>query len=140
MSVGFHIPLFIGFLPGFIFLVSLISKKGTPVRKMWKVCKRGVSKTQTVILILFLVSFILPSWYEAGTVNLLVSIALQIITPDHFFLFSFMVAMLFSMMLFCGFGLLVDVSLTEKLHQTDFRHIAMSHCSKEQPKLTLYFL
>ncbi|WP_223254368.1 Na+/H+ antiporter NhaC family protein [Bacillus sp. HNG] len=111
LSVSFHIPLFIGFSPGFLFLLSLIKGKGTPVREIWKVCKRGVSKTQTVILILFLVSFILPSWYEAGTINLLVSIALQIIKPDHFFLFSFLIAMLFSMTLGTSIGTLSAVGI-----------------------------
>ncbi|MEK5442973.1 Na+/H+ antiporter NhaC family protein [Fredinandcohnia sp. FSL W7-1320] len=110
-SVSFDIPLFIGFLPGFVFLISLIIGKGKSLREIWKICRKGINKTQTVILILFLVSFILPSWYEAGTIQVLVSVALQIITPDHFFLLSFIIAMLFSMTLGTSIGTLSAVGI-----------------------------
>ncbi len=111
LSVSFHIPLFIGFLPGFVFLISLIKGRGRSLREIWKICRNGISKTQTVILILFLVSFILPTWYEAGTIQVLVSVALQIITPDHFFLLSFIIAMLFSMTLGTSIGTLSAVGI-----------------------------
>ncbi|WP_232284429.1 Na+/H+ antiporter NhaC family protein [Bacillus timonensis] len=111
LSVSFHIPLFIGFLPGFVFLVLLIKRKRISYLEIWEICKKGVNKTQTVIFILFLVSFVLPSWYEAGTIKLLVSVALHIITPDHFFLLSFIIAMLFSMTLGTSIGTLSAVGI-----------------------------
>ncbi len=111
LSVSFDKPLVIGFLPGFIYLVVLVIRKGVPLKILGDISMKGIKKTQTVILILLLVSFVLPSWYMSGTINQLVSISLHIITPEHFFLLTFIIAMFFSMILGTSVGTLSAVGI-----------------------------
>ena len=88
-SVLFHQPLVIGFLPGYLILVFLSKKNKQSVKQILQISFRGVYKTRIVILILFLVSFLLPSWYLSGTIDQMVKIALYFIHPDYFFVLSF---------------------------------------------------
>ncbi len=111
MSVSFSKPLIIGFLPGFIYLVILVKQKGVPFKTIGNVCKKGIKKTQMVVFMLLLVSFVLPSWYLSGTIDQLVAISLHVITPEHFFLFSFIIAMFFSMVLGTSVGTLSAVGI-----------------------------
>ncbi|MFS0863827.1 Na+/H+ antiporter NhaC family protein [Fredinandcohnia sp. 179-A 10B2 NHS] len=78
---------------------------------MLQISRNGVSKTQSVIIILLLVSFVLPSWYLSGTIDQLVSLSLYVITPEHFYLLSFIIAMLFSMTLGTSVGTLSAVGI-----------------------------
>src|SRR3954449_5851169 len=84
-SVLFHQPLVIGFLPGYLILVFLSKKNEQSVKQILQISKRGVYKTRIVILILFLVSFLLPSWYLSGTIDQMVNIALYFMNPHYFF-------------------------------------------------------
>lgn len=111
LSVSFHIPLVIGMIPGYIYLVLLVRQKGVSLKTLLQISSNGVRKTQMVILILLLVSFILPSWYLSGTIDQLVSLSLYVITPDHFYLLSFIIAMLFSMTLGTSVGTLSAVGI-----------------------------
>ncbi len=111
MAVSFNKPLVIGFLPGFLYLVMLIKNKGLSKGEIWEVCKKGIKKARTVIMILLLVSFILPSWYKSGTIEQLVSISLYIIIPEYFFLLTFIISMCFSMLLGTSVGTLSAVGI-----------------------------
>ncbi|WP_442593945.1 Na+/H+ antiporter NhaC family protein [Neobacillus sp. D3-1R] len=64
-----------------------------------------------MIWILFLVGFLLPSWFHAGTINQMVTIALNIITPDYFFTLSFIIALFFSMILGTSVGTLSSIGI-----------------------------
>ena len=111
LSVIFHIPLVFGFLPGFIFLVLLVKSKQVSIKSISVICLKGINRTSGVIWILLLVSFLLPSWYLSGTIDQLVSVSLQIITPQHFFLISFIVSLVFSMTLGTSVGTLSAVGI-----------------------------
>ncbi|MEB1806071.1 MAG: sodium:proton antiporter [Bacillaceae bacterium] len=109
--MSFDKPLVIGFLPGFFSLVIIVKRKGVPFHDIWTICKKGITKTKTVVFILLLVSFVLPSWYLAGTITQLVSISLHIITPEYFYLFTFFIALIFSMVLGTSVGTLSAVGI-----------------------------
>lgn len=111
LSVGLHIPLVIGFTPGFIILVIQVRTKGLPAKNIAAICKRGVARAKGVILILLLVSFLLPSWYISGTIDQLVGISLHLITPEHFLVLSFVITMFFSMILGTSVGTLSSIGL-----------------------------
>jgi Na+:H+ antiporter, NhaC family len=110
-SVIFHHPLVIGFFPGYLLLVWLAKRKNLWIKKIIHISIMGVNKTRIVILILFLVSFLLPSWYLAGTIQQMVMIALHLITPHHFLVLSFISAMVFSMLLGTTVGTLSSIGL-----------------------------
>jgi Na+:H+ antiporter, NhaC family len=110
-SVIFHQPLVIGFLPGFFILVFLAKMKNIPMKQILHIGIRGVYQTRIVIFILFLVSFLLPSWYLSGTIEQMVKVALHFINPEHFFLLSFIVAMVFSMLLGTTVGTLSAIGI-----------------------------
>ncbi|MEH7252023.1 Na+/H+ antiporter NhaC family protein [Neobacillus niacini] len=110
-SVLFHQPLVIGFLPGYLILVFLSKKNMQSVMQILQISIRGVYKTRIVILILFLVSFILPSWYLSGTIDQMVKIALYFIHPDYFFVLTFVTALVFSMLLGTTVGTLSAIGL-----------------------------
>jgi Na+:H+ antiporter, NhaC family len=111
LSVSFHHPLVIGFIPGYLLLVKLARDNGVPFNKIFIISRNGVKRTSGVIWILFLVGFLLPSWYLAGTINQMVSVALQIITPEHFFTLSFVVSIIFSMILGTSVGTLSSIGI-----------------------------
>jgi Na+:H+ antiporter, NhaC family len=111
VSVTIHIPLVIGFLPGFIFLVFLAKIKGLSTQSIFQICLNGINRTSGVIWILFLVGFLLPSWYMAGTIDQMVAIALKVITPEHFLLLSFIISMCFSMLLGTTVGTLSSIGI-----------------------------
>jgi Na+:H+ antiporter, NhaC family len=111
LAVSFHQPLVIGFLPGYLILVGLAWGKGVPFKKIFMISKNGVKRTSGVIWILFLVGFLLPSWHLAGTIDQMVSVALHIITPQHFFTLSFVVAITFSMILGTSVGTLSSIGI-----------------------------
>ncbi len=110
-STVFHFALVIGFLPGFIFLFCLSLSKNLSFVKLIRICLRGMQKTKIVIIILFLVGFLLPSWYLSGTINQMVTIALWYIRPEHFYVLSFFVAMIFSMILGTSIGTLSSIGV-----------------------------
>lgn len=110
-SVVFQHPLVIGFLPGFLVLVLLSVTKKMTMKRLLHISLIGVNKTRIVILILFLVSFLLPSWYLSGTINQMVKVALHVIIPQHFFVLSFMVALCFSMLLGTTVGTLSAIGV-----------------------------
>jgi Na+:H+ antiporter, NhaC family len=110
-SVIFHQPLVIGFLPGFFLLVFLSTHKKMKARRILQISLKGVAKTKIVIYILFLVSFLLPSWYLSGTIGQMVKIALHLIIPQHFLVLSFIVALLFSMLLGTTVGTLSAIGI-----------------------------
>jgi Na+:H+ antiporter, NhaC family len=101
----------IGFLPGYLVLVGLAWGKGVSYKKIFEISKNGVKRTSGVIWILFLVGFLLPSWYLAGTIDQMVSVSLHIITPEHFFTLSFVVAIIFSMILGTSVGTLSSIGI-----------------------------
>ncbi|MEH7612688.1 Na+/H+ antiporter NhaC family protein [Gottfriedia acidiceleris] len=105
-SVILHISLVFGILPGLIFLIVLSLKRGYEVRNIMKLSYQGMGKVKIVLFILFLISFLLPSWYLSGTITSMVSITLQAINPHHFFVFCFLTTMIFSMILGSSIGTL----------------------------------
>nr|WP_263326236.1 Na+/H+ antiporter NhaC family protein [Neobacillus sp. Marseille-Q6967] len=110
-SVIFHQPLVVGFIPGFLLLVFLAKAKHLSSRQILKISLRGVYKTRIVILILFLVSFLLPSWYLSGTIDQMVKVALHFILPEYFISITFMIAMIFSMLLGTTVGTLSAIGI-----------------------------
>lgn len=110
-SVIFHRPLVIGFLPGFLILVYLSKQNNQGVKQILLISIRGVYKTRIVILILFLVSFLLPSWYLSGTIDQMVKIALNFINPHYFYVLTFVAALVFSMLLGTTVGTLSAIGI-----------------------------
>ncbi|WML44765.1 Na+/H+ antiporter NhaC family protein [Neobacillus sp. PS3-40] len=111
LSVTFHFPLVIGFLPGFLVLVIFCLSKQVRVKDLFYICKNGIYKTKIVLIILLLVSFLLPSWYLSGTISQMVTIALDLITPKHFLVLSFLATMIFSMILGTSVGTLSSIGV-----------------------------
>ncbi|MBP1943125.1 Na+/H+ antiporter NhaC family protein [Cytobacillus luteolus] len=109
--MSIHIPLLIGFLPGFLFLVYLINSKGVSYSKIFTISLEGIKKTRGVIYILLLVGFLLPSWYLSGTIEQLVTVSLHLIAPAYFLMLSFIVASVFSMILGTSVGTLSAVGI-----------------------------
>lgn len=101
----------IGFLPGYLLLVILARGNGVSFKKIFLISKNGVKRTSGVIWILFLVGFLLPAWYLAGTIDQMVSVALHFITPQHFFTLSFVVSIIFSMILGTSVGTLSSIGI-----------------------------
>jgi Na+:H+ antiporter, NhaC family len=111
LSVTVHFPLVIGFLPGFLVLVIFCLSKQVGVKNLFYICKNGIFKTKIVLIILSLVSFLLPSWYLSGTISQMVTIALDLITPKHFLVLSFLATMIFSMILGTSVGTLSSIGV-----------------------------
>jgi Na+:H+ antiporter, NhaC family len=111
LSVIFHFPLVIGFFPGFLVLVMLCLSKQLGIKNILLICKRGIYKTRIVLIILFLVSFLLPSWYLSGTISQMVTVALNVITPEHFLVLSFLATMVFSVILGTSVGTLSSIGV-----------------------------
>lgn len=110
-SVIFQQPLVIGFLPGYLILVILSLQNKQRIKQVLHISLKGVYKTRLVILILFLVSFLLPSWYLSGTINQMVKIALYLINPNYFFVLTFVAAMVFSMLLGTTVGTISTIGI-----------------------------
>jgi Na+:H+ antiporter, NhaC family len=110
-SVIFHQPLVIGFLPGFLILVYLSKQNNQDIKQILQISLRGIYKTRIVIFILFLVSFLLPSWYLSGTIDQMVKIALHFINPHYFYVLTFVAAMVFSMLLGTTVGTLSAIGI-----------------------------
>lgn len=110
-SVLFHRPLVIGFLPGFFVLVLLSKMKKMMAKQIIFTSFKGAARAKIVILILFLVSFLLPSWYLSGTIDQMVKVALSIILPQHFLVLSFLTALCFSMLLGTSVGTLSSIGI-----------------------------
>ena len=139
-SVIYHQPLVIGFMPGFLVLVYLAFQKGMSLKQTLKISFIGVYKTRIVIIILFLVSFLLPSWYLSGTIGQMVKVALNFINSEHFLVLSFLVALVFSMLLGTTVGTLSAIGvpiLGNLLYIRDmgFRYrVISSGCTKESSR------
>lgn len=110
-SAVFQFPLVMGFLPGFIVLFYLCLNKNLSFKNLTDICFRGIKKTKIVIIILFLVGFLLPSWYLSGTISQMVDVCLYYITVEHFYIFSFSAAMIFSMVLGTSIGTLSSIGV-----------------------------
>jgi Na+:H+ antiporter, NhaC family len=110
-SVIFKIPLVFGFLPGYGILVYLAVKRGLKWQQVIQISFQGVFTTRIVIIILLLVSILMPSWYLSGAIDQMVEVALSIINPEHFFVLSFIVAMIFSMILGTTVGTLSAIGI-----------------------------
>jgi NhaC family Na+:H+ antiporter len=110
-SAVFQYPLVIGFMPGFIVLFCLGLRKKRAFRNLIHICLRGMNKTKIVIIILFLVGFLLPSWSLSGTISQMVTVSLNYITPGHFFILSFLISLIFSMILGTSIGTLSSIGV-----------------------------
>ncbi|MEH7248755.1 Na+/H+ antiporter NhaC family protein [Neobacillus niacini] len=110
-SVVFHQPLVIGFLPGYLILAFLSKQNKQSFKQILQISLRGVYKTRIVIFILFLVSFLLPSWYLSGTIAQMVKIALSFIHPDYFFVLTFVTTLVISMLLGTTVGTLSAIGI-----------------------------
>jgi Na+:H+ antiporter, NhaC family len=110
-SVIFHHPLVLGFLPGYLILAYLSKQNKQSFKQIFTISIRGVYKTRIVILILFLVSFLLPSWYLSGTIDQMVKIALYLIDPQYFYVLTFVAAMFISMLLGTTVGTLSAIGI-----------------------------
>ncbi|WP_081415780.1 Na+/H+ antiporter NhaC family protein [Peribacillus kribbensis] len=110
-SVIGKFPLALGFLPGFAALIFFTLKKNAGAGKILTMCVRGASKTRVVILILLFVSFLLPSWQLSGTISQMVAVTLESITPGHFFVLTFIAAMVFSLLLGTSVGTLSAIGV-----------------------------
>lgn len=110
-SVIFHHPLVLGFLPGYLVLIFLSMRNNHTFIQILQISIKGVYKTRIVILILFLVSFLLPSWYLSGTIDQMVKIALYLINPHYFYVLTFVAAMVFSMLLGTTVGTLSAIGI-----------------------------
>jgi Na+:H+ antiporter, NhaC family len=110
-SVVLHHPLVIGFFPGFLTLVFLAVRREISLKKIIKITAQGIYKTRIVIIILFLVSFLLPSWYLSGTIDQMVKVSLHVISAQHFYLLTFLAAMFFSMLLGTTVGTLSAIGV-----------------------------
>lgn len=110
-SVIIHFSLFIGFLPGLIVLFSLGTSKKIPFKKLMAISLNGILKTKIVIMILLLVSFLLPSWYLAGTISQMVHVSIEFLTTAHFYVLTFLAALLFSMVLGTSIGTLSSIGV-----------------------------
>ncbi|NRD80344.1 sodium:proton antiporter [Bacillus sp. BRMEA1] len=110
-SVTFHFPLVIGFLPGYLVLVRIAKLAKFSWKQIMKISLLGIYKTRIVIIILFLVSFLLPSWYLSETIDQMVKTALMFITPTHFFVLSFLSAMIVSLLLGTTVGTLSAIGV-----------------------------
>jgi Na+:H+ antiporter, NhaC family len=111
LSVVFHFPLVIGFFPGFLVLAILCLSKKLGIKNLLLICTRGIYKTRIVLIILFLVSFLLPSWYLSGTISQMVTVALNLITLKHFLVLSFLSTLFFSMILGTSVGTLSSIGV-----------------------------
>ncbi|MHC0035611.1 Na+/H+ antiporter NhaC family protein [Pseudoneobacillus sp. C159] len=111
MAVSLHKPLVVGFLPGFLLLVGLAKRKGMTFQQIYTICQQGVTRTSGVIWILFLVGFLLPSWYYAGTIEQMVAISLHFIRAEHFLVLSFIISIVFSMILGTSVGTLSSIGI-----------------------------
>lgn len=106
LSIFMDYSMVLGFFPGFGYLFFRSWKSKQSVRETIESCGRGVKRIYVVLLILVMVSFLLPSWYEAGTINTMVRIALSTINPNLFFVYAFLLTMFFSMILGSSIGTL----------------------------------
>lgn len=105
-SVILHFSLVFGILPGSLFLIYVSLKKGYDMKRLLTIGYEGIGKVKIVLMILFLISFLLPTWFLSGTINSMVSVTLQAINPHHFFVFCFLTTMIFSMILGSSIGTL----------------------------------
>lgn len=103
--------LFVGFLPGFIFLLLTSWKKGHSLKSLLFYSLQGFLKTKEVMLILLLVGLLLPSWQTAGTIDGMVQIILSFINPDYFFVSAFVSTLLVSMVLGTSVGTLSSIGI-----------------------------
>ncbi|WP_462411796.1 Na+/H+ antiporter NhaC family protein [Neobacillus sp. Marseille-QA0830] len=110
-SVVFQFPLVVGFLPGLLVLGWLAFRKGYALKEILIISLLGVNQAKIVLLILFLVSFLLPSWYLSGTIDQMVQVALGLIAPRHFFVLAFLSSMAFSMLLGTTIGTLSSIAV-----------------------------
>lgn len=106
LSILFEKSMVLGFLPGFSYLLFQSWKSGKRLKEIFESCGRGIKRIHVVLVILLIVSFMLPSWYEAGTINTMVRISLSTINPDIFFVCAFLLTMVFSMILGSSIGTL----------------------------------
>ncbi|PLT30436.1 Na+/H+ antiporter NhaC family protein [Peribacillus deserti] len=110
-SVIAQLPLVFGFIPGLFVLLVLCRKKRVPLKTLFDISMRGVAKTRIVVLILFFVSFLLPSWHLSGTLDQMVAVTLRLLDPDHFFILAFLAASVFSMILGTSVGTLSAIGV-----------------------------
>ncbi|MCF6138221.1 Na+/H+ antiporter NhaC family protein [Pseudalkalibacillus berkeleyi] len=111
MAVAFQFQLLIGFMPGFIFLIYQLLKKGISFKSIRLTGYKGIYRNREIIWLLSLIGILLPSWAIIGTVPNMVSFILSVINPEHFLVSSFLMTMVISMTLGTSVGSLSVIGL-----------------------------
>lgn len=111
LSILFHYPLAIGFLPGLFLLYYQALRKDVPLSDLLKTSFRGIGKTKEILWLFVFIGILLPAWYYSGTIPDMVAFMLSWIRPEHFFVLAFLITLIISMMLGTGVGSLSVIGI-----------------------------
>ncbi|TLS37515.1 Na+/H+ antiporter NhaC family protein [Pseudalkalibacillus caeni] len=110
-SVMSGFPLAIGFLPGLFYLIALARKRNATVNQLRRMGIAGILKTKEVIWIFILIGMLLPAWMLSGTIPAMVDLSLSFISANHFLVTSFIISLVFSMILGTSVGTLSSIGI-----------------------------
>jgi len=108
-------PLLASLLLWFVVLV----RRGFLLKDLIKMAIAGAKKSFPVFIILLLIGAVTASWMSAGTVPSLVFYGIQIINPNYFILFAFLLTSLVSLLIGTSFGTVGTIGIALMIMASD---------------------
>lgn len=100
-------PLFIGL----IILAAVSIKRGFKPKPIFRMMVRGGSKSLIIIRIFVLIGAITALWRASGTVAFIVYYGIELMNPDYFILYAFILSSIVSFLLGTSFGTVGTVGI-----------------------------
>ena len=103
-TLALKLSLIIGFAVGLVAFTLVGMRRGYSIRELWKMSQSTLKSAMVVVSLLVLIGCITGLWRACGTIPYFICLGIQLITPNFFILFAFLLPMALSYALGTSLG------------------------------------
>lgn len=102
--VVFGIPILIALGAGFVIFISYALYKRFTLKQITAMVWSGISQAKTILIIFLLIGMLTALWRCGGTIAYIIYNSIQLINPNYFIVFTFLLCCLVSYLTGTSFG------------------------------------
>ncbi|AEF93854.1 Na+/H+ antiporter NhaC-like protein [Desulfotomaculum nigrificans CO-1-SRB] len=107
----YHININYGLAFAVLVGMAVALQAGVPVQKIWGMIIEGVKPTVYILLLFLLIGVLIGTWHLSGTIPAMIYYGLHLVHPQTFYLSSFIICCIVSMLLGTSMGTVSTVGV-----------------------------
>ncbi|UCZ53885.1 hypothetical protein LGQ02_03625 [Bacillus shivajii] len=111
LAILLDFSLVVAILPGLTLLTFIAKKNGFTYKGLVMSSWTGVKRNKNIAWLLAFIGVILPTWFLSGTINDLNQLFLSFVSPEYFFVITFLIAAVMSLIIGSAVGCLSIVGV-----------------------------